>query len=122
MENHQVTVTVPVVKKYSVMRHKFRESIYRGDCRDIAIWYYSTVDSSPDNIIIHTYGDIHQTYPNRPHLSVSYEIDGHISPRYHMSIDPYGYYYAQPLFAGRKKRRKRKSKRTKPKSLKSPKT
>ena len=117
MEHHQVTVTVPVVKKYSVLRHKFRDSIYRGDCRDIAMWYYSAMDSSPDNVIIHTYGDIHQTYPNRPHLSVSYEVDGHISPRYHMSIDPNGYYYAQPLFASKKKKRRtRKSKRIKPTS------
>jgi len=31
------------------------------------------MDSSSDNIIIHVYGDYHQTYPNEPHLSVSYE-------------------------------------------------
>ena len=106
MENHQVTVHIPIIKKYSVTRHKFRNSIYRGDCSGLAIWYYSHMDSSSDNIIIHVYGDYHQTYPNEPHLSVSYETDNHTSQRYHMSIDQYGYYYIQPLLSSIKKSRK----------------
>lgn len=113
MENHQVTVHIPIIKKYSVTRHKFRNSIYRGDCSGLAIWYYSHMDASSDNIIIHVYGDYHQTYPNEPHLSVSYETDNHTSQRYHMSIDSYGYYYIQPLLSSIKKvrRKSRKSRK-----------
>ena len=113
MENHQVNVYVPVTKNYSVSRISVKGDKYKGDCSGLAWWFYTNIDPNTDNIVIHIHGDFHITYLNREHLSVSYEDKGIQSQKYHMSLDMYGNFYAQPLTGMMKKSKRKKSKRKK---------
>ena len=120
MENHQISVYVPVTKQYSVNRLRVRGGIYTGDSSGLAQWYYTELDPTSDNIIIHIHGGFHTTFPNREHLSVVYEHAGQLSQTYHMSINMLGYFDIQPLIGAVKKRKSKKKKSTKkkPKSRK----
>ena len=113
MEKHQVSVYVPVTKNYSVNRISVKYDKYKGDCSGLAGWFYTNIDPNTDNIVIHIHGNFHTTYLNKEHLSVSYEDKGIQSQKYHMSLDMYGNFYAQPLTGMMKKSKKKKSKKKK---------
>ena len=115
MENHQISVYVPVTKNYSVNRISVRGGTYNGDSSGLAQWYYTNIDPTSNNIIIHIHGDFHTTFPNDPHLSVVYEHEGTQSQRYHMGINMYGYFEAQHLTGAIKKKKSKKKKSTKKK-------
>ena len=53
MENHQISVYVPVTKNYSVNRISVRGGTYNGDSSGLAQWYYTNIDPTSNNIIIH---------------------------------------------------------------------
>ena len=125
MEKHQVSVYVPVTKNYSVIRYNMKGGKYNGDCSGLAWWFYTNIDPNTDDIVIHIHGDFHITYLNKEHLSVSYENKGIQSQKYHMSLDMYGNFYAQPLTgigigmmkkSKKKKSTKKKKKKNKKKS------
>ena len=113
MENHQVSVYVPVTKNYSVNRISVKDDKYKGDCSGLAWWFYTNIDPDTNNIVIHIHGNFHTTYLNKEHLSVAYENKGILGQKYHMSLDMYGYFYAQPLTGMMKKSKKKKSKKKK---------
>jgi len=120
MENHQVSVYVPVTKNYSVNRISVKGDKYKGDSSGLAWWFHTNIDPDTNNIVIHIHGNFHTTYPNKEHLAVSYENKGIQSQRYHMSLDMNGYFYAQPLAGAIKKSKKKKTKKKKkPKKNKS---
>ena len=111
MENHQVSVYVPVTKNYSVNRISVKDDKYKGDCSGLAWWFYTNIDPDTNNIVIHIHGNFHTTYLNKEHLSVAYENKGILGQKYHMSLDMYGNFYAQPLtgIGMMKKSKKKKS-------------
>ena len=111
METHSIVAYIPSKKTYRVQRHKFRGKLYEGNCDGLAQWYYTHVNPTTDNLHIHVFGDVHQTFPNPYHLSVEYEEEtGAKTERYHMSSDGYGNFYKQALSsrANLKKTKRRK--------------
>lgn len=127
METRRIIAYIPSEKTYRVHRHKFRGRLYEGNCDGLAQWYYTYANPNTDNLTVHIFGDIHQTFPNPFHLSVEYEEEnGTKTNRYHMSSDGYGNFYKQnfPTRANRKKSKrstkpKRRSKRRSKRRLKS---
>jgi hypothetical protein len=113
-ELYKTIINVPTYKKYTVKRIPFRNTMY-GDSVDwLAQWFYNNMDIYADNIMIEIKGDFHQTFPNPPHLSVRFKSNDLWTAMYHMSIDPNGFIYAQPLNEvkkGKSKKGKSKKKR-----------
>ena len=108
MEEGYIDVYVPVTKKYNVHRITFRSQTFTGDCRGLAYWYYMNVNIHCSNLTIYIHGGIHNTFPNKEHLTVEFEGDGIRSHRYHMSVDDHGMYYSQNLMGAKKKDPKKK--------------
>jgi len=123
-ESYQISVSIPVIKQYSVKRTAFRDkSIYTDNVDWLANWFYNNINPYADNILIETIGEFHQTFPNPPHLSVKFKSDNLWSQVYHMSVDQNGFIYSQNLAShqpqGKSKKGKGKSKKSKGKSKKS---
>lgn len=119
-EIYQTIVNVPVYKRYTVKRITFKNSVYEGETEWLAQWFYNNMDNYSDNILIEIKGDFHQTFPNRPHLSVRFKSNDLWTGVYHMSVDQNGFVYAQPLNVVKKgkMKKKKKSKKKKGKKLK----
>ena len=117
------TISIPVIqhvnKTYTVEKLKVKNTIFPGDVSGIALWFYSqNIEVDNINIIIH--GDFHITWsepPNPPHLSVEITYPGYNTGKLHMSVDPNGYWFAQPMSGGEKKLKAKKSKTRKTRKL-----
>ena len=115
-ESYQTIINIPVYKKYTVKRIPFRNSIYKDNVDWLAQWFYNNIENNTDNILIEITGDLHQTFPNPPHLSVRFKYNDFATAMYHMSVDQNGYVFAQSLnthMKGKSKKKKGKSKKKK---------
>ena len=117
-EIYQTIINVPTYKKYTVERIPFRNTMYEGNTEWLAQWFYNNMDIHVDNILIEIKGDFHQTFPNPPHLSVRFKYNDLWTAVYHISVDPNGFIYAQPLNAVKKGKSKKKEKTKKGKTNK----
>lgn len=116
-----VPVQVSIEKKFKVDLIPHNGEKYDGDVDWIAHWFYNYYGSHIDDLKINIKGNEHETYPNPPHLSVSFEYNGYVTPMHHLSIDRQsGMIYLQPFpnASGNKNKRK-KSKRNKSKKSRS---
>jgi len=91
------TYTLAIYKNYSVERIPFYNRIYDDPVDWIAHLFYANVDCTTDNILIKIYGDFHQTFPNPPHLRITFTYNGITTAYFHISVDENGIGYTQPI-------------------------
>lgn len=115
-----VYISVLTEKKFTVNFIPFNGKIYEEDVDWIAYWFYTYHDTNINDLIINIKGNIHSTYPNKPHISVTFEYNGYKSPVYHLTNDiENGMVYMQPLPGGPLSGKKRRSNKKKAKRKKS---
>lgn len=90
------TIDIPIwiiknIKKtYHVNRIKMNKfnSIYSGDAKWIAHWFYTQFDPEADNVTFDILGDFHATYMQPEHLSIIVRYpDGHVLPTMHIEYN-----------------------------------
>ena len=93
-----VPIQISIEKKFKVNLIPHRGEKYKDDVDWIAHWFYNYYGSHIDDLKINIKGNEHTTFPNPPHISVSFEYDGYTSPMHHLSLDrKNGMIYLQPL-------------------------
>jgi hypothetical protein len=85
-----IWIVKTIKKSYHVNRINMKKfnSIYSGDAKWIAHWFYTQFDPEADNVTFDILGDFHETYMQPKHLSIIVRYpDGRVLPTMHIEYN-----------------------------------